>query len=261
MITGSAPIDQTVLEYLKVAFCCPFLEGYGLTETSGGSSVTLPGDPVTGHVGGPLPCVKWRLKDVPEMNYTSKDKPYPRGELLMKGASVTSGYYKRPDKTADAFDADGWFLTGDVVQVYPNGSVKIIDRSKNIFKLAQGEYIMPEKIENVFALCPLVSQTFLHGDSKKSCCVAIVVPEMGKVKRWAEETGKDTSDLGKVARSADFKKYMMGELDALGKQHKLSGLERPRDIYVTDDAFSVDNDLLTPTFKLKRHKCKEYFKD
>ena len=133
---------------------------------------------------------------------------------------------------------------------------------------------MPEKIENVFALCPLVSQTFLHGDSKKSCCVAIVVPEMGKVKRWAEETGKllldntpdlclgkDTSDLGKVARSADFKKYMMGELDALGKQHKLSGLERPKDIFVTDDAFSVDNDLLTPTFKLKRHKCKEYFKD
>lgn len=198
MITGSAPIDQTVLEYLKVCFCCPFLEGYGLTETSGGSSVTLPNDPVTGHVGGPLPCVKWRLKDVPEMNYTAQDKPYPRGELLMKGASVTSGYYKRPDKTADAFDADGWFLTGDVVQVFPNGSVKIIDRSKNIFKLAQGEYIMPEKIENVFALCPVVSQTFLHGDSKKSCTVAIVVPEMGKVKNWARENGKDPDNLTKV---------------------------------------------------------------
>jgi len=136
MITGSAPIDSNVLDMLKVCFCCPFLEGYGLTETSGGSSVTWPWAPNTGHVGGPLPCVKWRLMDVEAMNYLSTDKPYPRGELLMKGPSVTSGYYKCPDKTKDAFDKDGWFKTGDVALIYPNGSAKIIDRSKNIFKLS-----------------------------------------------------------------------------------------------------------------------------
>jgi len=61
MISGSAPIESDVLELLKICFCCPFLEGYGLTETSGGSSISLPNDPVVGHVGGPLPCVKWRL--------------------------------------------------------------------------------------------------------------------------------------------------------------------------------------------------------
>jgi len=81
MISGSAPIDKQVLEFFKVCFCCPVLEGYGLTETSGGASVTSPDDPVSGHVGGPLPCVKWRIKDVPEMEYKSSDKPYPRGEL------------------------------------------------------------------------------------------------------------------------------------------------------------------------------------
>jgi long-chain acyl-CoA synthetase len=75
----------------------------------------------------------------------------------MKGATVFSGYYKRPDKTAEAFDKDGWFKTGDVVKVYPNGSTKIIDRSKNIFKLSQGEYIAPEKVENVFGLSPLIA--------------------------------------------------------------------------------------------------------
>jgi len=136
MITGSAPIDSQVLDLLKVCFCCPFMEGYGLTETSGGSGVTHPNDPVTGHVGGPLPCVKWRFKDIEAMGYTHKDKPYPRGELTMKGTAVTTGYYKSADKTAEAFDEEGWFLTGDICQVYPNGSVKIIDRSKNIFKLA-----------------------------------------------------------------------------------------------------------------------------
>jgi long-chain acyl-CoA synthetase len=157
MITASAPIDPNVLELLKVAFCCPVVEGYGLTETSGGSSFTALDDPVSGHVGGPTQAVKWRLMDVPEMSYLSTDKPYPRGELCMMGPAVFSGYYKRKDKTTEAFDEEKWFKTGDVVMAYPNGSVKIIDRSKNIFKLSQGEYIAPEKIENMLALSPFIA--------------------------------------------------------------------------------------------------------
>jgi long-chain acyl-CoA synthetase len=81
MITASAPIEPGVMELLKVCFCCTFIEAYGLTETSGGASASEANDSVVGHVGGPLPCVKWRIQDVPEMNYYSTDKPYPRGEL------------------------------------------------------------------------------------------------------------------------------------------------------------------------------------
>jgi long-chain acyl-CoA synthetase len=190
MVTASAPIDPAVLEFLKVSFCCPFHEGYGLTESSGGSSITWANDPVAGHVGGPVPPVKWRLMDVPEMQYLSTDKPYPRGELCMKGATVFSGYYKRPDKTAEAFDAQGWLKTGDVAIIYPNGSAKIIDRSKNIFKLSQGEYIAPEKLENIFSLSPYIANSFVYGDSLRSCTVAVFVPETEKVKKWASENGK-----------------------------------------------------------------------
>lgn len=175
---------------MKVCFACPFVEGYGLTETSGGSSVCKPNDPVLGHVGGPLACVKWRLLDLPEMSYLSTDEPYPRGELCMKGPTVFDGYFKRPDKTAEAFDKDGWFKTGDVVMVYPNGTARIIDRSKNIFKLSQGEYIAPEKIENIFALSPWMAQTMIYGDSLRSCCVAIIVPNPDRVKAWANQNGK-----------------------------------------------------------------------
>ena len=136
MTTGSAPIDKNVIDFLKVCFCCPIVEGYGLTETATAGAVTDMADKVTGHVGGPTEAIKIRLKDIPEMEYLSSDKPYPRGEICIKGPAVFSAYYKRPDKTADAFDSDGWFMTGDVGMIYENGSIKIIDRSKNIFKLS-----------------------------------------------------------------------------------------------------------------------------
>ena len=114
MVTGSAPIDKAVLEFLKVVFCCPVLEGYGLTESAAGSCLTAAEDPLSGHVGGPTEYVKFRLKDLPEMDYRITDKPYPRGEICMIGPSIFDGYYKREDKTAEAFDAEGWFMTGDV---------------------------------------------------------------------------------------------------------------------------------------------------
>lgn len=109
MVSGSAPIDKTVLDFLKLCFCCPILEAYGLTETTGGSTIMDKDDILSGHVGGPTEGVKLRLKDLPDMNYMSTDKPYPRGEICMYGPTVFSGYYKRPDKTAECFDAEGWF--------------------------------------------------------------------------------------------------------------------------------------------------------
>jgi len=151
MLTGSAPIASDVLDLLKICFCCPIVEGYGLTETSAGSFTTLINDPLSGHVGGPQGNVKIRLKDLPEMGYMHTN-PEPTGECILWGSSVMTGYYKNPEKTAEAFEGppeNGWLKTGDVVKVFPNGSIKIIDRAKNIFKLSQGEYVAPEKVENI----------------------------------------------------------------------------------------------------------------
>jgi len=146
-----------------------------------------PDDMVTGHVGGPNEVCKFRLKSLPEMEYLVTDRPYPRGEVLMKGEQMFVGYFKNPGKTAEAFDHDGWFMTGDVVLVYPNGSLKIIDRSKNIFKLSQGEYIAPEKIENIMGLSPMIAQCLIYGDSLKNSCVSVVVPDQAWTMKWATE--------------------------------------------------------------------------
>lgn len=148
MITGSAPIAADVLEFLKVCFCCDICEGYGMTESCAGSSITYPNDPETGHVGGPLQCVKFKLRDIPEMGYLHTNDP-PKGELCMWGPSITKGYFRNPEKTAEAFHGE-WLLSGDVGMVLPNGALKIVDRAKNIFKLSQGEYIAPEKLENIY---------------------------------------------------------------------------------------------------------------
>jgi long-chain acyl-CoA synthetase len=170
MITGSAPISKEVLDFLKIAFCCQILEGYGQTECGAPAAITWVKDPTSGHVGGPYPTLEIKLVDVPDMNYTSEDKdeqgnPMPRGEICYRGNNTFKGYFRQPEQTAEALDKGGWVHTGDIGMFLPSGALKIIDRKKNIFKLSQGEYIAPDKIENKIAQSGLVQQIFVYGDS------------------------------------------------------------------------------------------------
>jgi long-chain acyl-CoA synthetase len=188
MLTGSAPISVDVVNFLKVCFCSPLVEGYGQTECCAAATISLPDDPTAGHVGGPLPCIKARLKDLPEMEYMTTDKPFPRGEILLSGPSLTKGYFKDAEKTAENI-RNGWLHTGDVGMLLPNGAIKIIARAKNIFKLCQGEYIAPEKLEGVFIQSPFIQECFIHGDSLQSFLVAIVVPDLEAIEQWAIREG------------------------------------------------------------------------
>lgn len=260
MITGSAPIDVDVMNFLKIAFCAPIHEGYGLTETAGATTLTKAEDPVSGHVGGGLECCKLRLKDIPEMQYFSTDKPYPRGEVQIIGNNITAGYYKNPEKTAEAFDKDGWFSSGDVGLMYPNGCIKIIDRAKNIFKLSQGEYIAPEKLENVYINAPLIGQIFVYGDSLKNSLCAVIVPEIPPVMKWAKENNKN-ADFANLCKDPELNKAISDSIMQLAVAAKFTSLEKPYDIYLHPEAFSVENNLMTPTFKLKRNIAKQVFKN
>jgi len=138
----------------------------------------LPLDPISGTVGGPYKHIAVRIKDLPDMNYRITDKPFPRGEICIRSPCVVSGYFMQPDKTAEAIDEQGWLHTGDVGIVYPNGTIRILDRCKNIFKLSQGEYVAPEKVENILIQSNYIAQCLVHGDSFRDCTVGIVVPEM-----------------------------------------------------------------------------------
>jgi len=259
-ISGSAPITEDVHEFLKICFCCPVLQGYGLTETSAAGTIQVPSDASIGHVGGPLPCNEIRLADVPEMKYLSSDQPFPRGEICLRGHNVTTGYYNDKEKTAEAFDEDGFFHTGDVGQWLPNGALQIIDRIKNIFKLAHGEYVAAEYLEGIFSKNRFVSQIFVYGDSLKACLVAVVVPDPDVLIPWARANGHD-ADLETLCRNEKVIKIVLEDLAVTGKESKINGFEHIRGVFLEHEQFTTENGLITPTFKLMRPKLKERYKE
>ena len=119
-----------------------------MTESSAGSITTSFGDPSSGYIGGPLQNVKVKLRDLPEMGHLHTNE-IPSGELCLWSPSVMSGYFLNEEETKKNI-VDGWLLTGDIAKIDKNGAITIIDRVKNIFKLSQGEYIAPEKLENIY---------------------------------------------------------------------------------------------------------------
>jgi long-chain acyl-CoA synthetase len=195
--------------------------------------------------------------DVPDMDYRSTDKPHPRGEICIRGKSVMREYYKVPEKTAETIDQDGWLHTGDIGLFDQANRLVIIDRLKNIFKLSQGEYIAPEKIEGVYQKHELVAQAFIYGDSMQSSLVGVIVPDKQPFEQWIASKSFSNSDLS----SAEVQKELIKELNAFGKQSDLKGFELIRAVHLTFDEFTIDNDLLTPTFKLKREQAKDVYQE
>ncbi|KAM7111283.1 long-chain-fatty-acid--CoA ligase 1 isoform 2-T7 [Molossus nigricans] len=256
MVTGAAPVSATVLTFLRAALGCQFYEGYGQTECTAGCSLTIPGDWTAGHVGAPMPCNLVKLVDVEDMNYLAAKG---EGEVCVKGPNVFQGYLKDPAKTAEALDKDGWLHTGDIGKWLPNGTLKIVDRKKHLFKLAQGEYIAPEKIENVYLRSEPVAQVFVHGESLQSFLIAIVVPDVETLGRWAQKRGVDGS-FEELCRNKDVKKAILEDMVRLGKEAGLKTFEQVKGIALHSELFSVDNGLLTPTMKAKRPELRNYFR-
>jgi long-chain acyl-CoA synthetase len=256
IMSGSAPLDPNLAEFLKICFCCPVMEGYGLTENAAGACVTKLDETQFGHVGRPLACTEIKLQDVPEMNYTSKNNS---GEIMLRGPNIFKGYFKDPEKTKEAIDPDGFFHTGDIGRWNSNGTLSIIDRKKNIFKLSQGEYVAVEYLEGVYIRSPFVSQVWVYGSSFKRFLVAVVVPDTDVLLPWAQQNNV-TGDVKSLCSDDRINKLILDDMTRIGKEAKLHGFEFVKTIHLTSEPFSVENDLTTPTFKLKRPQLLTHFK-
>merc|ERR1711959_500148 len=258
MISGGAPLAPHVEKFLRVAMCCAVVQGYGLTETAAASFVAVPDDmEMMSTIGVPFPSIEYRLEAVPEMNYYPSSNP-PRGEVIVRGPSVFSGYYRDEKQTKGAIDKYGYFHTGDVGEIQPSGALKIIDRKKNIFKLSQGEYVAVEVLESAYKKNLSIEQIWVYGNSFENCLVAIVVPGEEKLLAWAKEKGI-AGDYAAVCKTPEANAMLLDELKKTGKDAKLKGFKIVKAIHLDSVQFSVESDLLTPTFKLKRPQLLKHY--
>jgi long-chain acyl-CoA synthetase len=272
LLVGSAPIDGYIINFLRCALSAEIMEGYGQTEDMAGVLLTKTCDPVTQHVGGPGIWAELKLIDQPELGYTVKNvdketgKSRPSGELCVRGPVLFKGYFRNPEKTKEAIDKDGWLHSGDIAMIIPEhgNAMRIVDRVKNLFKLQQGEYISPEKVENIYENCKYVEQIFIYGNSLKNYLICIVHPKFNDIIEFLKSKGindVDNNNCINYFEDQDLKDAIIKEMDTFGRQNGLKGFELPKKIYLFKDKFSVENQIITPTMKIRRHIAKKIFEE
>ncbi len=232
-MSGSAPISPELKAWVQKFLGLELMEAYGSTEAGGVM--------ISGHVSRP-PVIDYKLIDVPELGYLSTDRPHPRGELLLKSTDLIPGYYKRPDVTADVFDVDGFYRTGDIVAELGPDYLQYLDRRNNVLKLAQGEFVTVSKLEAAFGTSPLIRQIYVYGNSSRSYLLAVIVP-----------TSEALSGAG-VPEA--LRPELADALQAVARESGLQSYEIPRDFIIETEPFSLENGLLTGVRKLAWPKLK-----
>ena len=258
VLSGGAPIRAEVQKYMRTIFGCPLVQGYGLTETVAAATIQLYYDHSEGHIGCVLPSVEIKLDDVDEMNYSIEKNN--SGEICVRGPSVSMGYYKDEEKTKEAWDSEGWFHTGDIGRLNETGTITIIDRKKNIFKLSQGEYIAAENIEQKLSQAKYVSGIWVYGDSFKSCVIGFVVANIPQLQEYARNNGKaELADkIEELCEDPEINKMVLNEIVSAAKQNKLKSFEIVKAIKLLPKEFEQYG-VTTPTMKLVRNKLKDLF--
>jgi len=242
-ITAAAPLDKSILEFFNAAGVL-LLEGWGMTETSGGFTLNTVKDYRFGSIGRPYAGHELRIAG--------------DGEILVKGPCVTRGYHDNPQATAEAIDEEGWLHTGDVGEIDADGYVYIRDRKKDLIITASGKNIAPQAVENTLKAAPCVSQVAVYGD-RKPYLVALVTLDPVAVKAWAAEQGIASDDITAVYSDPRFRAYLDAGLQRANQQ--LASYETVKYYEVLPDDFTVENDLLTPTLKIRRRQIHARYHD
>jgi fatty acid CoA ligase FadD9 len=235
---GSAPLAGEMKVFLDWVLGAHIMDGYGLTETG-----ILTRDGVISRKR----VIDYKLIDVPELGYFLTDRPYPRGELLVKTDTLTPGYYKRPEITAEVFDEDGYYRTGDVMAEIEPDHLVYVDRRNNVLKLAQGEFVAVTNLESIYAGAPLARQIFVYGNSERPSLLAVIVPT--------------PAALAEYGNSAALKTALHQSLQQIAAAAQLQSYELPVDFILETKPFTDENGLLSGLGKQLRPRLKERYGD
>ena len=275
MLSGGAALQKDILQGLKVMVGCPLVQGYGQTENAGSALLNSVYDTSSGTTGGLQNTTELKLVDLPEFGYYSTDvNPLtgikePKGEICFRGDTVFKGYFKNLEETKKIFDEDGWFHSGDVGVILTNNgnAIKIIDRAKSLFKLSQGEYVAPDKIQIILLNSKYINQIFIYGESQYSYAIALVYPELNecieflKANKKMGEVNYDKINYEDLCGNKIMEKEILNDCLNIGKKFDLKGFEIPKKIRIIKEAFSLENNLMTPTLKLKTKNIKNKYSD
>ena len=276
MLSGGASLQHEILQAMKVMVKCPLVQGYGQTENAGSALLNSIYDTVSGTTGGVQNTTELKLVDLPDYDYYSTDiNPNtglnePRGEICFRGKTLFKGYFKNIEETKNIIDEDGWLHSGDVgVILTGNGNaIKIIDRVKNLFKLSQGEYVAPDRVQNILGNSKYVNQIFIYGESSYSFPIALIYPELSacleylkSIKNGSDNVEYDKLKIADIADNKSLINEIIRDCTVIGKKNDLKGFELPQRIMLITEPFSLGNNLLTPTLKLKGKEIKKKYND
>ncbi len=249
--SGGAAISRDVAEFID-SLGVTVYEGYGLSETSPIATTNCPGERRIGSVGRAIPGV--RIVIDPKVT-TSVRTDRVEGEILVYGPNVMQGYLKRPEENAAVFVGDGGFRTGDQGYLDPHGYLYITGRIKEQYKLENGKYVVPSPLEEKLKLSPYILNAFVFGDNKP-CNVALLVANVEAVKKFAAEVGI-TATGDALLEHAKVKDLFKKELGKYGSEFK--GFEEIREFALITEDFTTENEMLTPSLKVKRRKVLEKY--
>ncbi|KAM8800210.1 long-chain-fatty-acid--CoA ligase 4 isoform 1-T1 [Eudromia elegans] len=262
MLSGGAPLSPQTQRFMNICFCCPVGQGYGLTETCGAGTITEVADYSTGRVGAPLICCEIKLRDWQEGGYTNRDKPNPRGEIIIGGPNVSMGYFKNEEKTSEDFSIDEngqrWFSTGDIGEFHPDGCLQIIDRKKDLVKLQAGEYVSLGKVEAALKNCPLIDNICAYAKSDQSYVISFVVPNQKKLTALAEQKGI-TGTWVDICNNPIMEAEILREIKEVANKMKLERFEIPIKVRLSPEPWTPETGLVTDAFKLKRKELKNHY--
>jgi long-chain acyl-CoA synthetase len=257
LVTAGAAFEPLLHEFFQVVFGVPIRNGYGLTES--GSGVICSPDDVClsrpGLTGGPLVTAEVKIDPIPD--YDDPDC----GEILLGGEGMCSGYLYDEEATNALFVDENkrMIRTGDIGK-FDNGYIRIVDRCRSIFKLSQGEYVAAEMVTQAYEDAKFISQLFVYGDSTKTYLIDIVVPKRNAVAQFLGKPSIGDDEYTDACQLETLRRAIMSEMSALAIAKGLLEFQRVRAIYVDSRAWTPDNNLLTPTFKIRRRALSEYYR-
>ncbi|KAF9294123.1 long-chain fatty acid-CoA ligase [Mortierella antarctica] len=242
-LSGGAPISEETQRFLTTALC-PILQAYGMTESCGMCAILTPDAFSYNRVGSPVPCT--------EAGYFSTDSPRPRGEVCIRGPSITSGYFKNAEETAATLTSDNWLKTGDIGEWHPDGTLSIIDRKKNLVKLSHGEYIALEKLESVYKSTAFCNNICVYADAMQNKPIALIVASEPRVMELAKAKGIEGKSFAELCKDKVIIKGVLDACLATAKRAGLKPAELLQGVYLESEEWTAQGGLLTAAQKLKR---------